>query len=314
MKIVFMGTPQLAVPHLEAIAQQHEIVGVVTQPDKMARRGRKMEAAPSAVKTRALEMGFPVLQPARARDEAFVEQIRALRPEAIAVVAYGQILPQSLLDIPRENFANGACLNVHFSLLPRWRGAAPVQRALQHGDKFSGVTVQWMVAKLDAGAVLLQEETAIKSEETSPQLLERLTPMGARLLSQALQMLADDSAPRVAQNENEVTIAPSINKDEARIDWNSSAQEIDNLARAFVPWPVAWCEWRGEFLKIWSCRVADENVRGDAGAIEVREGAVLVACGSGKLQLLRVQAAGKAQMEALDWARGARLDADTKLD
>ena len=314
MKIVFMGTPPLAVPHLEAIAREHEIVAVVTQPDKMARRGRKMEAAPSPVKLRALEMGCEVLQPARARDEEFVAQIRALRPDAIAVVAYGQILPQSLLDIPAQNFANGACLNVHFSLLPRWRGAAPVQRAIQHGNEFSGVTVQWMAAKLDAGDVLLQEKVAIEAGETSPQLLERLTPIGARLLSEALQLLASGNAPRVPQDDNAVTLAPSIDKDEARVDWTKSAQDIENLARAFVPWPVAWCEWRGENLKLWSCRLAAENVRGEAGAIEVREGKVLVACDNSALQLLRVQVAGKAQMDALDWARGARLDASAKLD
>ena len=314
MKIVFMGTPQLAVPHLEAVAREHEIVGVVTQPDKMARRGRKMEAAPSPVKTRALEMGFAVLQPERARDEAFVAQIRALRPDAIAVVAYGQILPQSLLDIPGENFPNGACLNVHFSLLPRWRGAAPVQRAIQHGDTHSGVTVQWMAAKLDAGDVLLQEKVAIEAQETSPQLLERLTPIGARLLNQALQMLQNGDATRIPQDESSVTIAPSIDKEEARIDWNRSATEICNLSRAFVPWPVAWCQWRGESLKIWRCRASDENVRGAAGAIKVRESKVLVACGRGALQLLRVQVAGKAQMDALDWARGARLEVGAQLE
>ncbi|MGI8710642.1 MAG: methionyl-tRNA formyltransferase [Acidimicrobiales bacterium] len=314
MKIVFMGTPPLAVPHLEAIAREHEIVGVVTQPDKMARRGRKMEAASSAVKMRALEMNFPVLQPERARDESFVAQIRALRPEAIAVVAYGQILPQTLLDIPAENFPNGACLNVHFSLLPRWRGAAPVQRAIQHGDTHSGVTVQWMVAKLDAGDVLLQESVAIENGETSPQLLERLTPIGARLLNQALQMLGDGNAPRVPQNESAVTMAPSIDKDEARVDWNLGARQIENLARAFVPWPVAWCHWRGESLKIWQCRASDEKVSSAAGTIAVRDGAVLVACGSGALQLLRVQAAGKAKLDALDWARGARLEAGAALE
>ncbi len=309
-----MGTPQLAVPHLEAVATEHEIVGVVTQPDKMARRGRKMEAAPSPIKTRALEMNLPVLQPARARDEEFVEQIRQLRPDAIAVVAYGQILPQSLLDIPSENFSHGACLNVHFSLLPRWRGAAPVQRAIQHGDAHSGVTIQWMAAKLDAGDVLLQESVAIEANETSPQLLERLTPIGARLLNGALQMLQNGQAPRVPQDENQVTIAPSIDKDEARIDWTKSAREIENLGRAFVPWPVAWCQWHGENLKIWQCRASDENVRGTTGTIQVREGKVLVECGKGALQLVRVQAAGKAQMDALDWARGARLEAGAKLE
>ena len=309
-----MGTPQLAVPHLEAIAATHEIVGVVTQPDKMARRGRKMEAAPSPVKTRALEMNLPILQPERARDEEFVDQIRQLRPDAIAVVAYGQILPQALLDIPAQNFPNGACLNVHFSLLPRWRGAAPVQRAIQHGDAHSGVTVQWMAAKLDAGDVLLQESVEIEAEETSPQLLERLTPIGARLLNQALQMLHDSNAPRVPQNENDVTIAPSIDKEEARIDWTKSAREIANLSRAFVPWPVAWCQWRGESLKIWQCHAVEENVRGEAGTIELREGKVLVACGNGALQLGRVQVAGKAQMDALDWARGARLEAGARLE
>lgn len=309
-----MGTPALAVPHLEACLDAHEVLLVVTQPDKMARRGRLLEASPAPIKTRALELGLPIAQPEKARDPQFVEQLRGLRPEAIAVVAYGQILPQAMLDLPRENYAGGGCVNVHFSLLPRWRGAAPVQYAIWHGDCETGVTTQWMAAKLDAGDVILQERVPIEPDETSGQLLQRLTPIGAQMLSQTLQLMSENRAPRTPQDESGVTLCPQIERDMGRIDWSQSAPEIHNLVRAFHPWPHAWCQWRGEALKVLSTRVADGNGAAAPGTIEVDGNQVSVATGAGRLELREIQPAGKPRLSPLDWVRGARLEANAKFE
>jgi methionyl-tRNA formyltransferase len=262
---------------------------------------------------RAQELGIPVAQPERARNEEFVDELRALRPEAIAVVAYGQILPQSLLDLPRDNHPHGGCINVHFSLLPRWRGAAPVQYAIWHGDTETGVTTQWMAAKLDAGDVLLQETVAMESEETSGELLERLTPIGARMLAESLRLMNAGTAPRVPQDEAGVTFCPQIYKEMGRIDWTRSAHEIHCQIRGLNPWPTAWCEWRGEPVKIWSARV-EERTSGAPGTIEIREDAVHVATGDGALRLVEIQPAGKPRLNPLDWARGARLESGSKFD
>lgn len=307
-----MGTPALAAPHLEAVASQHQVLAVVTQPDKMARVGRQMQPKPSPTKLKALELGLMVLQPEKARDPEFVQQIRDLKPEAIAVVAYGQILPQSLLDIPTENFSLGGCLNVHFSLLPRWRGAAPVQRAIQHGDPQTGVTVQWMAMKLDAGDVLLQEAVDILPHEASGELLERLTPIGSRMLVESLRLMQHQEAPRTPQDESGVTIAPSIEREEARLDWSKSAAELDCAIRAFSPWPCAWCQWRGEDVKILRAR-PDEEGSLQPGQVRVEEEAVRVGCGAGSLLVEDLQASGKPKMKAVDWARGARIEVEARL-
>lgn len=314
MKLIFMGTPLLAVPHLEACLDEHQVLCVVTQPDKMARRGRHLEAAPSPVKTRATELGLPVLQPEKARDPQFVEQLRELKPDAIAVVAYGQILPQAMLDLPREIHASGGCVNVHFSLLPRWRGAAPVQYAIWHGDSQTGVTTQWMAARLDAGDVIMQERVAIEPDETSGELLERLTPIGASMLSQTLQLMAENRAPRTPQDDSQVTLCPQIEREMGRIDWSQSAREIHNLVRAFHPWPNAWCQWRGEPLKVLSTRVVDDSNAAAPGTLEVDGERVFVATRSGRVELREIQPAGKPRLAPLDWARGARLEADAKFE
>jgi methionyl-tRNA formyltransferase len=312
-----MGTPALAAPHLKAVAREHEVLLVVTQPDKAARVGRKMEIVPTPVKAEAQRWGLPVAQPEKARDADFVEQVRALKPDAIAVVAYGQILPQSLLDIPAQNLPGSGCLNVHFSLLPRWRGAAPVQRAIQHGDTQTGVTVQWMAAKLDAGDILAQEIVEILPRETSGELLERLTPIGARVLCQSLRQVQAGTAPRQAQDESQVTLARSIERDEARVDWTKSAVKIANATRAFSPWPTAWCQFRGEDVKILRAH-ADEQLGGKQvlapGVIAVEDGAVRVGCGAGTLLVEELQAAGKPRRAAREWAHGARLEAGARFD
>ena len=203
-----MGTPALAVPCLDALAKHHEIAIIVSQPDKIGGRGHKLIAPP--VKERAIQLGVPVMQPRRARDESFIEELRAYAPDAIAVVAFGQILPQAILDM-----APRGCVNLHYSLLPRWRGAAPVQYAIWNGDQTTGVTTQWMAAKLDAGDVIQQVEVPIEDGETADELFPRLNAIGARVLVETFDLLERGTAPRVPQDESRVTLAPQIEKDDA---------------------------------------------------------------------------------------------------
>lgn len=312
MRIVFMGTPALAVPCLDALRSEHEIVLAVTQPDKPAGRGHQL--TPPPVKQRAVELGIPVLQPERARNEEFVNELRAFHPEAIAVVAFGQILPRSILDMPLEFNPRGACVNLHYSLLPRWRGAAPVQHAILHGDTVTGVTTQWMAEKLDAGDIILQREVGILPGETSGELFERITPIGAEVLAETMKLVAAGSAPRVPQDESQMTLGPTIKKEEGHIDWSDSAAAIVNRVRAFNPWPAAWCEFRGEVLKIWRATANDKGSGSVPGTITVvDESGIHVATGDGRVVLQEVQAAGKPRMKAADWARGARIESNEVL-
>ena len=312
-----MGTPALAVSALELLQAEHEIVLTVTQPDKPAGRGHKL--SPSPVKQYALENGISVAQPERARDESFVAQLREYRPDAIAVVAYGQILPREILELPRENFEHGGCVNLHYSLLPRWRGAAPVQYSVLKGDTKTGVTTQWMAEKLDAGDIILQREIAIGAEETSGDLFEKLVPLGAETLLETMRLMQNGAAPRVPQNEELATIAPTIKKDDVPINWNESAVSIANKIRAFNPRPVAQCEFKGAPLKIWQATVAKHTLNvtianSRPGYIYEHREYVGINTGMGVLELLEVQPAGKPKMNALDWARGARLNAADKFE
>ena len=305
MKIAFMGTPALAVPCLDALAQHHEIAVVVSQPDKVGGRGHKLIAPP--VKTRAAEIGAPVLQPTRARDADFIEELRAFAPDAIAVVAFGQILPQAILDM-----APRGCVNLHYSLLPRWRGAAPVQYAIWNGDQTTGVTTQWMAAKLDAGDIIQQVEVPIEAGETSDELFPRLNAIGARVLVETFALLENGSAPRVSQDESQITLAPQINKDDARVEWTMSAEKIVNTARAWSAWPVAFCDFAGAPLKIQRARVVEMN--GAAGTVlSLDKAGPIIAAGANAVQLLEVQAPGKPKMAAADWARGMRLKVGAKF-
>jgi len=307
MKIVFMGTPALAVPSMDILRAEHEIILAVTQPDKPAGRGHQLAASP--IKQRALECGIAVSQPERARDESFVEQLRALAPDAIAVVAYGQILPRAILEL-----APRGCVNLHFSLLPRWRGAAPVQRAILNGDSMTGVTTQWMAEKLDAGDVILQREVAILPHETSGELLERLTPSGAEVLLETIQLLDTGQAPRTPQDESGVTIGPTIKKEEGHIDWNDEARSIVNRVRAMNPWPAAWCDFHDHPLKIWRATEATQNSSGaPSKVLSLTAEGIVIAAGSGAVLLLEIQAPGKPRMKAADWARGARLEVGQHL-
>lgn len=315
-----MGTPALAVPSLELLRAEYEIVLAVTQPDRPAGRGHKL--LPPPVKEYAQAHQIPVAQPERARDQTFIDLLEETKPDAIAVVAYGQILPRAILELPQKYFPGGGCINLHFSLLPRWRGAAPVQYAIWHGDEKTGVSTQWMAEKLDAGNLILQREVAVETDETSATLFEKLTPLGAQTLLETVRLVQRGAAPSTPQQEDDATYAPTLKREESEIVWTQSAMQIERHVRAFNPRPTAQCRWKGAPFKVHNARALEASLstleqstfgESTSGAnpqpgtvIEVRD-KVLIAAASGALELLEVQPPGKAKRNALDWARGARL-------
>jgi methionyl-tRNA formyltransferase len=300
MRVIFAGTPDFAVPALRALGEAgHEVVLVLTQPDRPA--GRGLEPAPSAVKRAAEALRIPVFQPSTLRDGAAQERIRATRPDVMVVAAYGLILPQPVLDIP----ARGA-LNIHASLLPRWRGAAPIQRAILAGDRVTGVTIMRMDAGLDTGPILLLRETPIAATETAGTLHDRLAALGAALLLDALKALQQGTITPAAQPAEGVTYAAKISKSEARIDWTRPALELDRQIRAFNPFPGATARIRDAELKVWRAAPRDES--GPAGTI-LRAGAgeIVVACGVQSLALTELQRAGGKRLDAGALLRGFAL-------
>ncbi len=304
MKILFFGTPVFAAELLTSlIDQQMEIVGVVTQPDRP--KGRSLALTSSPVKTVAVARlpQIPVFQPEKASDLAFLEQIRALAADLYVVVAFGQILPQKLLDIP----ALGA-INVHASLLPKYRGAAPIHRCLMNGDRQTGIAIQKMVKKLDAGDVIAEEAIPIDPEMTFGELEQALCHLSKSLLTRVLQLYEKNGIPQaVAQNEQFVTYAAKIEPEEGQIDWSQSAEKLHNLIRAFSPRPGAWAyiEMGGVQKRIKIYRSKIETVMGKPGDIlELKN--LTVACGKGALILLEIQPEGKPRMKASDWVRGLK--------
>ena len=301
MRIVFAGTPEFAVPSLRAAAQRNEVVAVYTQPDRPAGRGRGLALSP--VKQEALARGLPVLQPETLRDPAAQAQLRALEPDLLVVVAYGLILPRAVLAIP----ANG-CWNVHASLLPRWRGAAPIQRAIQAGDARTGVCLMKMEAGLDTGPVLLEADTAIGAGETGGQLHDRLAGLGAQVLADGLGLLRAGMQPVPrAQPAEGVTYAHKLDKAEARLDWSRPAVELARTVRAFNPWPVAEAMVAGERLRIHGAVAVDAVPDAAPGTLLAasRDG-IDIACGAGVLRLRVVQREGGRAITAADWLNARR--------
>lgn len=305
MRIVFMGTPDFAVPSLQALIDAgHDVCAVYTQPDKP--QGRKQILTAPPVKTLALEHDIPVFQPNTLKNEDEQTRLRELAPEVIIVVAYGKLLPKAVLDIPPHG-----CINVHGSLLPRWRGAAPIQWAVIAGDEMAGVTTMQMAEGLDTGDMLLTYETKVGEKETAGELFDRLAQSGAELLTQTLVKL-DEITPR-PQDDAQSCYAHMLDKQMAVIDWSKSAHEIDCLIRGLNPWPIALTTLSGDRLKVFAAEKA--NGRGEPGTVleaDPKKG-LTVACGEGALRLTEIQLVGGKRMKATDFLRGHSLEVGVKL-
>ncbi|MEJ7832801.1 MAG: methionyl-tRNA formyltransferase [Nocardioides sp.] len=304
MRVVFAGTPEVAVPALDALAASaHELVGVVTRPDAPAGRGRRLLASPVAA--RAEELGVPVLKPAHPRDPDFQDALRSLAPDCCPVVAYGALLPQSALDIPRHGW-----VNLHFSCLPAWRGAAPVQHAIWAGDEVTGATTFRIVKELDAGPAFGVMTETIRSTDTAGDLLARLAEGGAGLLVATLDGIDDGSIEAREQPSEGVSLAPKIRVEDAEIDWTEPAVAVDRRIRACTPGPGAWTTLGGERLGIGPVQVVSTSEGSEValppGRLEVGKRDVLVGTGTHVVRLGEVKAAGSRWMAAADWARGAR--------
>jgi len=309
MRLVFAGTPQTAVPALDALlTSRHDVVAVVTRPDAPAGRGRKIGSSPVA--RRAAEAGLEVLAPARARDPAFYERLREIGPDCCPMVAYGALIPQAALDIPAFGW-----VNLHFSVLPAWRGAAPVQHAILHGDDVTGASTFRVVAELDAGPVYGVLTEPVRPRDTSGDLLERLAHSGAELLVATLDGIEAGTLTAIPQPAEGISFAPKITVADARVDWKLPALAIDRLIRACTPDPGAWTDYEGARLKLGPVAVGDP-AQGPAlapGDLRADRHAVYAGTGSRPVRLGEVQAEGKRRMAAADWARGLRSDVPVRL-
>lgn len=307
--VVFMGTPDFAVPSLRALIESgSRVLRVVTQPDRPRGRGKKL--TPGPVKRYALEQGLEVLQPVKIRDRVFVDLIRALEPDLIVVVAFGRILPGVVLDIPRLG-----CVNVHASLLPRYRGAAPVHWAVMKGEPETGVTTMLMDEGLDTGAILLQEKMAIGLDDNFGVVHERLAGLGAALLVQTLDRLTVGELTPRPQEESQATYAPPLRREHEVIDWTRPAGEIKNHIRGLDPWPGAHTVLDGRVLKIWRAEVVEGEAGGRPGQVLLADPArgLVVSAGAGAVRLLEIQPAGRRRVAAGDFLRGHPLSAGTVL-
>ncbi|WP_031041192.1 methionyl-tRNA formyltransferase [Streptomyces sp. NRRL F-5650] len=302
MKLVFAGTPEVAVPALDALiaSGRHEVAAVVTRPDAPAGRGRRLVASPVA--ERAEEAGIEVLKPAKPRDPGFLDRLREIAPDCCPVVAYGALLPRVALDVPAHGW-----VNLHFSLLPAWRGAAPVQHALMAGDEITGASTFQIEEGLDSGPVYGTVTETVRPTDTSGDLLTRLAFAGAGLLAATMDGIEDGSLKAVPQPEEGVTLAPKITVEDARIDWSAPALRVDRVVRGCTPAPGAWTTFRGERLKLVQALPLPDRTDLAPGQLAAGKNNVYVGTGSHAVELLWVQAQGKKPMRAADWARGARI-------
>ncbi len=310
MRVIFMGTPDFAVGTLQALLKsEHEVVAVVTQPDKPKGRGKAMQFTP--VKEVAVEAGIPVLQPKKVREESVVEELRTYAPDVIVVVAFGQLIPKSILEMPKYG-----CVNVHASLLPKYRGAAPIQWAVIDGEEKSGVTTMQMDEGLDTGDMLLTEEVVLDPEETGGSLFDKLSQVGAQLLLKTLKALEEGTVtPRKQPEESTTAYAAMLNKKMGEIDWNQSAMQIERLVRGLNPWPSAYTHLNGKTLKIWKAVVQpSEGQTTEPGTVILMDKKHFgVQTGDGMLEILELQLEGKKRMEADAFLRGYQLEDGTKL-
>lgn len=299
MRIVFMGTPDFAVPVLQALIETQEVVGVVTQPDRPAGRGQALR--PSPVKVLAQAAGLPLYQPASLRKPESAEPIAAWQPQAIVVAAYGQILRPHLLALPPHG-----CINVHASLLPRWRGASPIQHAILAGDAQSGISLMQMDEGLDTGPVYIAEAITLDARETAESLHDRLAALGGQMVRRHLPAILDGTLEAAPQDEALATYAPLIKKEDGRLDWRESAAQLDRRVRAMTPWPGAFSEWQGRRLKVLAAQPWRETPAAlEPGEVALHDGALMVGCGGqSALQLLELQLAGKRAVTAEEFVNG----------
>jgi methionyl-tRNA formyltransferase len=304
LRIVFCGTPEFAVPSLRHLLEQpdFQVLGVVTQPDRP--RGRALAMSSSAVKDAAIAAGVPVYQPEKIKSEESFEFFQGAAPDAVVIIAYGQIIPARLIAIPRLGW-----INLHGSLLPKYRGAAPIHRAIMNGEKRTGLTTMKIDAGLDTGPMLSRFETEIGRDETAPELYARLSSAGAPLVAQTLRGLERGTITPIAQDNSQASFAPPLRKEEGRIDWALPAQKIYNRIRGLQPWPGAFSSFRGKNCGIWGRPMsAPGATTGSPGEIAKADGNVVISCGDGTVLLLKfVQLEGRKRVTALEFANGARL-------
>ena len=308
MRIVFMGTPDFSVPTLEALLKGgHEVIGVVTQPDRPKGRGKAVLMTP--VKEKALEYGIPVYHPVKAREESFVELLRSLKPDAMVVIAFGQILPKAILDIPKYG-----CINIHASLLPKYRGAAPLQWVVLEGEKETGITTMMMDVGMDTGDMLEKLVVPVDKKETYGSIHDKLSVLGGELILSTLEKLENGTLERTPQPEDEATYTKKITKVMGDIDWTEDAAVIERYIRGLNPWPSAYTSWNGKTLKIWDADVLEQEYSGEPGEIiKVEKDGVLVKTGKDTLVLREVQLEGKKRMEIQAFLRGYQLSHGTIL-
>ena len=306
MRVIFMGTPDFAVPSLQKLIDNgYEVCAAYTQPDKPKGRGHKLQAPP--VKELALQNEIPVFQPTSLRGEDVQREIRDWNADVIVVVAYGKILPKAVLDAPRLG-----CVNVHGSLLPKYRGAAPIQWTVLHGDPVAGVTTMFMAEGMDTGDILLKAETPVDPEETAGELFDRLKDLGAELLLETLQGLAQGTLTPIPQEESQATRAPMLTKELSLVDWTKSAQELHNLIRGLNPWPSAHSYLDGKKMKLHASRVGEGS--GKPGQVFVRDGNLWVYCGQGALELTQVQPENGKRMDGKSYLLGHPLKTGAQFE
>ncbi len=314
MRAIFMGTPEIAAVVLKSVlASRHEVVAVVTQPDKPKGRGHEMAFPP--VKEVALAAGIPVLQPQRAKDEAFIEELKSYQPDIILVAAYGKLLPKAILDMPKFG-----CINVHTSLLPKYRGASPIQWAVLNGDEKSGVTIMHMAEGMDTGDIILVEELMLAEDETAGSLHDKLADIGGPLLIRAVDALETGRAPRIRQKEEEATYVKMLDKTMGNLDFSKPALQLERFIRGLNPWPTAYTKLEGKMLKLWKAEVVPaeglsrEVKNAEAGTITaVARDSFDVLTGDGVLRVKELQLEGKRKMTAEEFLRGFSLETGTVL-
>jgi methionyl-tRNA formyltransferase len=309
MRIIFMGTPDFSVPALEALKEAgHEILAVVTQPDKPKGRGKEVQMTP--VKEKAMEYNIPVYQPVKARDPEFVKILTDLAPELIVVIAFGQILPKTILDIPKYG-----CVNIHASLLPKYRGASPIQYAVINGEKESGVTIMMMAETLDTGDMLDQEAVVLDEKETFGSLHDKLSSLGSRLILKTITKLGEGTAVSTPQDDSRTCYVGMIKKSMGDIDWSMDAVSIERLIRGLNPWPSAYSVWNGKVMKLWEAKVVDKEYEGAYGqVVEVDRDSLVIKTGKGGLSIRKLQLQGKKCMDIDAFLRGYPVAEGTVLE